>query len=126
MCQTCYYADKITPTPILPDKTPYGLIFSKFPFNKPIKVFGCLSYACTNDHGRSKFYHRGRQCVYLGNSFTSKGYILLDINTKQLFVSRDVLFVEHIFPFKEFLITSSISSASGSSSFLSSLVANGI
>lgn len=58
----------------------------------------CL--ACTIDHGKSKFDPRGKQCIYLGNYSVTKGSVLLDISSQNLFVSRDVLFSEHIFPYK--------------------------
>lgn len=35
----------------------------------------------------------------MGYSETQKGYILMDLNAKTFFVSRNVVFKEHIFPF---------------------------
>lgn len=63
------------------------------------KVFGCLAYAYTIDHGSHKFDPQGRRCDYLGNSLVSKGNILLDYLTQEIFVSRDVIFLERFFPF---------------------------
>jgi len=36
----------------------------------------------------------------LGYLATQKGYKLLNLMTNKTFVSRDVIFYEHIFPFK--------------------------
>lgn len=44
---------------------------------------------------------RSRKFVFLGYSAHIKGFLLLDINTKVVFISNDVQFYENIFPFKE-------------------------
>ena len=36
----------------------------------------------------------------MGYSSTQKGYILYDLSSKKIFVSRDIVFKEDIFPFK--------------------------
>lgn len=37
----------------------------------------------------------------MGNSATQKGYLLMDLTTNKLFVTRDVVFQEYLFPFAE-------------------------
>lgn len=70
------------------------------------KSFWLSCLACTIDHGKSKFDPRGKQCIYLGNYSVTKGSVLLDISSQNLFISRDVLFLEHIFPYKHFAFVS--------------------
>lgn len=48
-----------------------------------------------------KFGARSRAAVFLGYSSSQRGYKLLDLTTKQFFVSRDVVFKEHLFPFSQ-------------------------
>lgn len=66
-----------------------------------MKVFECLCYATTLKVGRRKFALRGRKCVFLLYSFEMKGYKLLELEINLIFVSRDVVFHELVFPIKQ-------------------------
>ncbi|CAL1369789.1 unnamed protein product [Linum trigynum] len=88
-----------TPTPILQNRSPVEVLFQKPASLAHLRVFGSLCYASTLAHGRTKFAPRARQCVFLGFPAGIKGYKVMDIHTKQVFVSRDVIFYEKILPF---------------------------
>jgi len=75
------------------------MLFGKPPNYDHFKIFGCLVFAATQYREHDKFQPRGIPCVFLGYSATQKGYKLLDLTTNKVFVSRDVKFEEHIFPF---------------------------
>jgi len=62
-------------------------------------TIGCLCYAA-NIGEKDKFEARASRCVLLGYTFGFKGYKLYELDTKNMFHSRDVIFQEHIFPFK--------------------------
>ena len=66
-----------------------------------LKVFGSLAYASTLQANRIKLDSRARECVFLGYKSGMKGVILLDIHSKQIFVSRNVTHHEYIFPYKQ-------------------------
>ena len=64
-----------------------------------LKVFGCLSYASTYVTYRNKFDPRSGHRVFLHFQLGIKGYIILDLDNKESFVSKNVLFHEMHFPF---------------------------
>ncbi|XP_072060396.1 uncharacterized protein [Arachis hypogaea] len=43
---------------------------------------------------------RAKKCVFLGFKHGIKGFLVLDLKTNELIVSRDVTFYEHVLPFK--------------------------
>jgi len=86
------------PSTILKDKSPYEMLYQKPPTYLDLKTFGCLSFASTSDVNRSKLDPRARKCVFIGFKNGIKGYILLDLKTREIFISKNVLFYETIFP----------------------------
>ena len=87
------------PTPLLQNKCPYEILYKQPPVLIHLKTFGCLSYASTNVAHRSKFDHRARKTVFLGFKEGMKGFILYDLLSHQIFVSRNAIFFESYFPF---------------------------
>eukprot|EP00261_Vitis_vinifera_P034093 XP_019075336.1 PREDICTED: uncharacterized protein LOC109122571 [Vitis vinifera] len=88
-----------TPSPLLHNKTPFEILFGTPPSYAAIHTFGCLSFAHDQKSKGDKFASRSRKCVFLGYPFGKKGWKLFDLDTKELFVSRDVKFFEDVFPF---------------------------
>ncbi|CAN1189995.1 Retrovirus-related Pol polyprotein from transposon TNT 1-94 [Linum perenne] len=88
------------PTTILSNKTPFEVLYGTKPDYSHLRVFGCLVYASSLDRGRTKFHSRARQGIHIGLAPGIKGFKVYDIHTKHIFVSRDVMFHETIFPFK--------------------------
>ena len=76
-------------------------------------VFGCACYPNTRPYNMHKLNFRSTQYTFLGYNLNHKGYKCLDKNDK-IFISRDVIFYEHSFPFS-FSNSSQTSLASQSS-----------
>lgn len=77
------------------------MLFHKTPSYVNLRVFGCLAFASNPMRTIDKFQPRGVPCLFLGYPQNQKGYILMNMLTKHLFVSRDINFAKHIFPYKQ-------------------------
>lgn len=91
-----------TPSRVLQFKTPYEIVYGKIASFENLKVFSSLAFTI-NLTVTDKFQPRSILCVFLGYSNKQKGFILLDLDTKKIFFSRHVRFVENKFPFKDFV-----------------------
>lgn len=89
-----------TPTKSLGNISPYLKLYKEQPQYSQLRTFGCMAFASTLLSKRQKFHPRARACVFIGYPQGMKGYRLLDIETKQIFVSRDAVFHEEIYPFQ--------------------------
>jgi len=92
------------PTPNLSNKSPHELLFSTPLLYSHLKVFGCLAYSSSLSRARNKFDSRDVPCVFIGCPYAIKGYRLYNLHTKFVFISRHVIFHEHIFPFAATLV----------------------
>ncbi|XP_072061934.1 uncharacterized protein [Arachis hypogaea] len=87
------------PTPFLQNKSPYQVLYKNFPNLSLLRVFGCLAYASSLARQRGKLDPRARKCLHLRFREGTKGYLLFDLQTREIFLSRDVQFYENCFSY---------------------------
>ncbi|KAJ0856487.1 putative RNA-directed DNA polymerase [Helianthus annuus] len=96
---TAAYIINHLPSKTIDKKTPFEILFEQTPEYDHMKVFGCLAYFRNTDTKGDKFEWRGKPGVFLGYPPGTKGYKIYDITQNKMVVSRDVKFVEEVFPF---------------------------
>ncbi|XP_060179355.1 uncharacterized protein LOC132609397 [Lycium barbarum] len=93
-----YVLNKI-PLSSLEFKSPFEMLYNRTLSLQHMRVIGCLCYA-TKLPKDDKFSPRAVKAVLLGYGLHQKGYRIFDLVNKICFISRDVVFHELIFPFK--------------------------
>ncbi|MCO5610714.1 hypothetical protein L7F22_064955 [Adiantum nelumboides] len=73
-------------------KTPEEVWSGKKPNLSYLKFFGCVCYMHVPRELRGKMDARAKKCIFIEYSLEKKGYRCFNPNTKQLQVSRDVVF----------------------------------
>jgi hypothetical protein len=87
------------PTPLLKNISPFEKLFSRALDYKFLKVFGCACFPNLRPYNSHKFSLKSKQCVFLGYSSHHKGYKYYHHESDPMYISRDVIFYENVFPF---------------------------
>ena len=95
------------PSPTRLFKSPWEVLFHHKPNYNLFKTFGCACFPLLRPYSKHKLLPRSSECVFLGYSSNSKGYLCLDPHTSRLYVSRHVIFDESTFPFSHLTPSSS-------------------
>jgi histone deacetylase 1/2 len=94
----CFLINRL-PTRVLDMKTPLERLFHEVPDYTFLKVFGCACWPHLRPYNSHKLELRSKKCVFLCYSSEHKGYKCFHVPTNRLFISRDVVFDETMFPF---------------------------
>ena len=91
----CFLINR-TPTRVLNMKTPIEVLLNEQPDYTFLKVFGCACWPHLRPYNKRKLEFRSKKCVFLGYSSLHKGYKCLHVPTNRVYISRDVVFDEHV------------------------------
>jgi hypothetical protein len=97
---TTTYLINLLPSRVINYKTPVELLFKEKPNYSSLRVFGCACWPNLRPFNPRKLAFRSQRCAFLGYSSMHKGYKCLDISTGRVYISRDVVFDESVFPFE--------------------------
>ena len=100
VCTSVYLINRL-PTPNLDNKSPFSLVHHQEPDYQLLKSFGCACYPCLRPYATSKLDNRSERCIFLGYSAFHHGYRCLSLTSGRIYISRDVIFQENIYPFKD-------------------------
>jgi hypothetical protein len=89
------------PSKVIQNNTPLELLFHQKPDYSSLRVFGCACWPNLRPYNSHRLQFRSKQCVFIGFSHTHKGFKCLDVASGRVYVSRDVIFDENIFPFSK-------------------------
>jgi hypothetical protein len=81
--------------------TPIQKLTGAKPDFSMVKTFGAACWQNLRPYSVHKPNFRTKQCVFIGYSELHKGYRCLHIPTGRVYISRDVVFDEHVFPFSK-------------------------
>jgi len=97
---TVVYLINRLPSKTLNHATPFERLLGEPPEYKHLRVFGCAVWPNLRPYNARKLEFRSKQCIFLGYSTLHKGYKCLDPHQERMYISRDVVFDEHVFPFQ--------------------------
>lgn len=76
--------------------SPFEKLYNYIPDYSSLKVFGSTCFVLRPQVERSKLSSRYAICVFLGYGDGQKGYHCYDPGAKKFYISRHVVFLEHI------------------------------
>ena len=76
--------------------SPFEKLYGYAPVYSSLRVFGCTCFVLRPHAERNKLASRSALCVFLGYGVSQKGYRCFDPVSQKLYVSRHVVFLEHI------------------------------
>jgi hypothetical protein len=89
------------PTKDLDFSSPLEILFKEKPNYGGLRTFGCARWPNLKPFNTHKLQFCFKQCVFLGYSNLHKGFKCPDIAEGRVYISRDVVFDETVYPFSK-------------------------
>lgn len=90
------------PSKVINDETPFERLFGTQQDYNFLHTFGCAVWPNLRPYNSRKLEYRSKQCVFIGYNDMHKGFKCLDPKEGRVYISRDVVFDETVFPFASF------------------------
>ena len=103
--QTATYIVNRLLTPVLHRKSPFKILYSRIPDYHFMRVFGYACWPNFRPYNRNKLKFRSKTCIFIGYSLCHQRYECLDPFTGKIYVSRNVIFDETLFPFSQNIVS---------------------
>lgn len=89
------------PSRVIQNTTPHERLLGKKPDYSFLQIFGCACWPNLRPYNTKKLQFHSKRCVFLGYSNSHKGFKCLDPSKGRVYISRDIVFDEHVFPFSD-------------------------
>ena len=89
------------PSKVITNDTPHDRLLGTPPDYSFFRTFGCAVWPNLRPYNAKKLQFCSIGCVFLGYSNLHKGFKCLDPSTGRVYVSRDVVFDESVYPFSQ-------------------------
>jgi len=76
------------PSPVLRNKSPFEVLYKHVRDLLNLRVFGHVCFAFRIENNKNKLDPRLGSVFFLGFKFGTKEYVVININTRELYVSR--------------------------------------
>jgi histone deacetylase 1/2 len=96
---TTFHLINRLPSRVINSQTPMERLFGSTGDYSLLRIFGCACWPNLRPYNNHKLQFRSKKCVFVGYSNSHKGYKCLDISSGRLYISRDIVFDEIVFPF---------------------------
>lgn len=87
------------PSKVLDNFTPLERLFEQKPDYNSLRTFGCAGWPHLRLYDTCKVEFRSNRCVFLGIGDMHKGFKCFGVSSGRVYVSRDVIFDENLYPF---------------------------
>jgi hypothetical protein len=96
---TATYLINRLPTHVIDNLCPLECLFKTPPNYSMLQIFGCVCWPHLRPYNKHKLLFCSKPCVFIGYSSIHKGYKCLDMDIGRVYISRDIVFDENVFPF---------------------------
>jgi len=99
--QTVVFLINRLPSKVIDNDTPLHRLYKQEPDYSFLRTFGYAVWPNLRAYNTCKLQFRSKRCVFIGYRNSLKGFKCLDPSEGRIYISRDVVFDETVFPFSQ-------------------------